>query len=136
MADSRGVLRKLPNSTLSFAISALSRENNVEQLRVEAVISEARGSLLQMKEAPSPLVKAAETGPDMLDQAVAGVQSFSDTWNSVISKLELFAQLTDAIAEVWFFNINNSKYSPFIPKIHPYVKTACFVLSARLEDAK
>lgn len=113
MADSRGVLRKLPTSKIVFTMSALSQSANVEQLRVDEAISQAREGLAEMREASSSVIKIAETGPGMVNQAVASVQSFSDTWNSVISKLELFTQLTDAIAEVWSFNIKNSKYSLF-----------------------
>ncbi|KZP09326.1 WD40 repeat-like protein [Athelia psychrophila] len=112
-ADSRGAMRKLPTSTISFTLSVLSQEVDVNNLRAEEMISQAGGSLAQMGDAPSTVSRTAETVTGIVDQAADGVKSVSDTWDSLLNKIELFMTLTDAISE-----------------IHPYAKTARFVLSA------
>lgn len=102
-ADSRGVMRKLPNSTISFRLSVLSQEVDVGQLRAAQAISQAEGSLGQMGDAPpavSRTAKATEGMAGIVDQAADGVQSLSDTWDSLLSKIEIFVKLTDTVSEV------------------------------------
>ncbi|KZP29227.1 hypothetical protein FIBSPDRAFT_212881 [Athelia psychrophila] len=78
---------------------------------MEEALSQAQQGIGNVKSLPRPIGDIGSV-VDALPVVTAAVKSFADTWSSLLDKLEIFTQITDQLAE-----------------IHPYVKTACFILS-------
>ncbi|KAF7967198.1 hypothetical protein HWV62_35584 [Athelia sp. TMB] len=106
-----GVPQRLPTSLL-FTLSSLSKDADVSRLREEEVIQQARSGLKQMSVAPSALSRIQRVS-DVGSEVLSSAKSFEDIWGSLLGKLELFMTLLNQLSA-----------------IHPFVQTACFVLSA------
>ncbi|KZP17833.1 WD40 repeat-like protein [Athelia psychrophila] len=108
-------LRKDPNVPLpvsvTFSISNLSKDADVNRLRAEEALPQAHIGLSEMKGAPSAVEKT-EALAGMAVQAADTARSFGDVWSSLIKTLTIVTEITDKLAEV-----------------HPYAQTACMILS-------
>ncbi|KAF7974592.1 hypothetical protein HWV62_11868 [Athelia sp. TMB] len=113
---------------------ANTNSNDTERLQREEALARARQGIDDAQLAPLAVDKA-ESAMNASTDAVLALQSFADTWNSLLSKIELFVQVTDQLTEVRSrlprsLMINADCYVISIGfKIHPYAKTAWFILS-------
>lgn len=96
--DAQGILRK-KSTTIGFSITALSQGGDVGQLQMKEALSQAQQSVGQMVAAPSVLDNV-ETIVGISAGIADTVKSVSDTWDSLLNKIDLFTQVVGQLSEV------------------------------------
>ena len=86
------------NETI-FRPPANTNSTNTEKLQREEALARARQGIDDAQLGPSAIDKAEDVMNASIDGVVA-LKSFTDTWDSLLSKIEIFVQITDQLAEV------------------------------------
>ncbi|KAF7971296.1 hypothetical protein HWV62_21452 [Athelia sp. TMB] len=111
-------------------LSPLSQDADVAKIQQGEVLLQARGGLKQMNVTSSTL-RSLPTLSSLSIESLESAKSFADIWGSVLGKLELFEKVVDRVSEVSLFgHMLPSLILKPNKQIHPYVQTACFILSA------
>ncbi|KAF7971790.1 hypothetical protein HWV62_19921 [Athelia sp. TMB] len=97
---------------ISFTLSSVSQDADIARIQQAEASIQARIGVDRLK-GLSTTLGAVKTASSISNATLDSAQNFVDVWGSVVDKLELFAKVADGLSE-----------------IHPYVQTACFVLSA------
>lgn len=92
------MLEKLPTA-ITFSLLNLAQDADVGRLAEEEALAQAQASLNQLRSSRS-VVGTSVRVDDMAGQALDNVESFGSIWESVLNKLDTFAEIAKVISEV------------------------------------
>ncbi|KAF7970122.1 hypothetical protein HWV62_24942 [Athelia sp. TMB] len=125
-----GKITPVTRIRIEFRATALPSGSDTDRLQREEALIRARESFRGIKTAPSMVGKMKKL-IGFSGSATEDINSFVDTWGSLLGKLEFIVKITDQLADVrYYLRRIFAGAEPPGKQIHPYAKTACFILSA------
>jgi hypothetical protein len=128
--DSKGAAQNL-ECVATFTIISINDPIGATQRQMDEAVEQGKRAMEQMASA-SPLIEPLSGAAVAATSATAQLSPSTDSWVSLLSKIERFTTIVDRIAEVRHvkYLIHSTHADIVLVKVHPYAKMAWDILSA------